>query len=60
MSAEEQIKAVKKLVKNYRKEINKAVKDDCEVNLGGNGINGCEADATFSAFEEDLKKIFNS
>ncbi len=50
----QKLKEILKLIKQYRKDIDKACKKDCEVTFGGNGINSSEADLTFSAFEEDV------
>lgn len=44
-------------MKQYRKDIDEACENDCEVTLGGNGINSNEASFTFSAFEEDVAQI---
>lgn len=55
----QKLKQILKLMKQYRKDIDKACDDDCEVTLGGNGINSSEADLTFSAFEDDVNQILN-
>ena len=56
-TAEQKLKQILKLMKQYRKDIDKSCKNDCEVTLGGNGINSSEASLTFSAFEEDVAQI---
>lgn len=53
----QKLKEILKLMEQYRKEINEAIEEDCEVNLGCNGINCHEASQTFRAFEEDVADI---
>lgn len=53
----QKLKEIIKLMKQYHKEIDRACNNDCEVTLGGNGINSNEAYLTFSAFEKDVSKI---
>jgi len=60
MKEKDKLTEIKKLLKTYRKEIDRAIKNDGEVNLKGNGINCSEADLTFSALEEDILKILNN
>lgn len=53
----QKLKKILKLIKTYRKDIDEACEKDCEVTLGGNGINSSEADLTFTAFEWDVQEI---
>lgn len=55
MTDAEKLKGIEKVLKGYRKEIKRAVRNDSEVTLGGNGINCCEADSIFSALVRDLQ-----
>ena len=50
----QKLKEIFKVIKKYRKSIDDAAEEDSEVTFGGNGINWCEADLTFSAFEKDI------
>ncbi len=59
MTDKDKLDDIKKLLKKYRKDIDRAVRNDHEVTLAGNGINCCEADSTFSALEEDILEIIN-
>lgn len=53
----QKLKKILKLIKKYRKDIDEAREKDCEVTLGGNGINSFEANLTFKAFEFDVQEI---
>jgi hypothetical protein len=53
----QKLKKILKLIKTYRKNIDEACNNDCEVTLGCNGINSSEAHFTFKAFEDDVQEI---
>jgi hypothetical protein len=60
MKTDPKIKAIKKLMKQYRRDLNRACKNDQEYTTSqGNGVNSSECDSFFSAFEEDLNKILD-
>lgn len=56
MSDKDKLFVVMSVLKETKKEIEKALKKDCEVDLGGNGINCSEANKVIEHIFEEIEE----
>lgn len=56
----DKLKAIAEILNSYESQIEEAVDNDCEVNIGGNGINCCEAHSTFKPLAKEIRAIISA
>lgn len=60
MTEQEKLTRIRKVLAQFEEDIEEALERDGEVTLGGNGINCCEASATFRPVKLAIVQILDA